>query len=430
MRLRTYVLLIFTLTCIVYFSSFWNKFVWDDEQFIYENVFVQQFDTKNIFTTSTTAGSGIDSNYYRPFTTLSFAIDHSIWGMQELPFHLTNTLLHAFTAVLIFLLLLLLKFSKRQSAAVALMFAVHPIQTEAVTYINSRGDSLYSFFGISSIVMLVLLYKKVQPEFVIYNLRLKLTSFLQLLSIPIFYAASILSKEIGIMIIGLQVISLLYIFYTRDEPFSVKTIKRHLFSVVAVLLNFAIAATYLVLRATALNFNNSFNFYNDTSLYATSIVVRLLTFSKVIWQYFGLLLFPYPLHMERKIDLVTSIFSIWPLLTTLCLFTIVASAIYECKKLKKLYIAFGSAWFFSALLPVSGIIPINGILYEHWLYLPMIGFFILCIGLLNLFLPRNFYQKIKENFGVILSILILVLSILTIRQNYFWSTPIRFYEYL
>ena len=391
---------------------------------------MQQFAIKDIFTTSTTAGSGIDSNYYRPFTTLSFAIDHSFWGMKELPFHLTNTLLHATTAVIIFTLLLLLKFSKRQSAAIALIFAVHPIQTEAVTYINSRGDSLYSFFGISSIVILVLLYKKIQPKFSLYNLHVEFISLLQLITIPILYAASILSKEIGIMVIGLQIISLLHIFYTTDEPFSVKTIKKHLFSVVAVLLNLTIAAIYLVLRATALNFNNSFNFYNDTSLYATSIVVRLLTFSKVIWQYFALLLFPYPLHMERKIELVTSVFSIWPLLTILCIVAIICSATHEYKKLKKMHIAFGSAWFFCALVPVSGIIPINGILYEHWLYLPMVGFFITCFGLLNLFLPKNFYEKIKENFSMILSILILLLSIVTIRQNYFWSTPIRLYEYL
>lgn len=63
-----------------YFSSLGNPYIWDDEQFITTNQYVQTFDISKLFTTSTTSGVGVVSNYYRPVSSIAFAIDAKIWG--------------------------------------------------------------------------------------------------------------------------------------------------------------------------------------------------------------------------------------------------------------------------------------------------------------------------------------------------------------
>ena len=92
MSTKKLVLILIGATFLAYFSSFSNPFIWDDEQFITSNAYVRNFDIGKIFTTNTVAGAGVQSNYYRPLTTLSFAVDTAIWGSNPFGFHLTNLL--------------------------------------------------------------------------------------------------------------------------------------------------------------------------------------------------------------------------------------------------------------------------------------------------------------------------------------------------
>ena len=81
------------------------------------------------------------------------------------------------------------------------------------------------------------------------------------------------------------------------------------------------------------------------------------------------------------------------------------------------------------LVPVSGIIPINGLIYEHWLYMPIIGFLIALYGIKNTVLPQKINSLFTDSLQNILPIIFIILMALTIRQNYIWGTPIRFYTY-
>lgn len=420
------VVLLIIITFAVYFLSFFNQFVWDDEQFIYNNVFVANFDVAKIFTTNTIAGASSISNYYRPLTTLSFAWDYQIWGLNPIGFHLTNTLLHIGAGILLFYLLK--HFLQLKSAAfwIALIFLLHPLQTEAVTYANSRGDSMFAFFGMASLLALSFVIEKKKYKTQIYNLKLSFKKIFFAVLSSLFYILSILGKEIGIAVLGLQALLILFWFAQSKKKTIFTFIKNNFFAISVFGLNALIAAGYLLLRATSLNFNNSFDFYDDQSLYSQSLLVRLLTFSKIIFIYLRLLFIPYPLHMERDTELVTALFSIWPILFFCLLFMIIFISWKEIVSKKTYFISFGWLWFFCMLLPVSGIIAINGLLYEHWLYVPMIGFFIAMFGTLQLF-----KKKIDKNTGKIFLItLCAVYALLTVRQNYLWANPIRFYTYL
>ncbi len=430
MRLRHYLVLLFLIPFLTYLSSFGNAFVWDDEQFIYSNQYVLTFNIPKIFRESTTSGAGTNSDYYRPLTTLSFAFEANLWGLHPLPFHLTNTLLHIATGIFIFLLLLQLGLRRQHSFWLALFFLIHPIQTEAVSYINSRGDSLHAFFGMLSLLSFIAVLKNKTIEFHLYNLKFSFSTLFFTLAAILLYLCAVLSKEIGLAVAGIHSI-IFTLFYFRSTAKTLGAFVKEHAKALQVLAGIGVVIVcYLFLRATALNFNNTFNLYDDDSLYSESLLVRLLTFTKVVWIYCGLLLVPYPLHMERTTELVTSIFSIWPLLTVLLITGLVTLGIKEFRIKKTGYILFGTAWFFGLLVPVSGIIPINGVLYEHWLYLPMVGFF-LVLSRLYQFLSTDKLKIILTRYlQTFLMVVACIYIVLTIRQNYFWSTPVRFYEYL
>jgi tetratricopeptide (TPR) repeat protein len=87
------------------------------------------------------------TNYWHPLTWLSLQLDASLWWPGALGFHLTNILLHSCNATLLFFALYALTGARWRSAAVALLFAVHPLRVESVAWVTERKDVLSSFFG-------------------------------------------------------------------------------------------------------------------------------------------------------------------------------------------------------------------------------------------------------------------------------------------
>ncbi len=420
---------------VVYCTSLFNPFIWDDEQFIYRNSFVTQFQLPQLLTESITSGAGEVSNYYRPLTSLSFAVDYAIWGMRPFGFHLTNTLLHLGAGLFLYFVLRQLSNSPAHPPVfwqewqwwIALFFLIHPVQTEAVSYINSRGDSLYVFLLMTSILSVLLWWQKKRPPLpsLLSDLITPHLQIVLLCTSIITFTLSIFAKELGIL--GAALLPLTVLTFEAQRHASLR--KSVLFLLKKWwlwLLVWSIAAAYLLLRATSLNFQNSFNFYDHTeNIYGQSLSVRLGTFSRVFWTYQQVLLLPFPLHMERSINLEQSILNWWTVATLSFLGVIVSCGWYERHRHKTVWIWFGLLWYLICLLPVSGIIAINGVLYEHWLYLPIVGWLVVGWRTSMLVLP-----KAPLSWKIIgITFLATIYSFLTIRQNYLWGNVIRFYTY-
>ncbi len=401
---------------LTYLSSLFNSFVWDDEQFIQKNVFIREWQyLPQIFTTNTIAGSGQQSNYYRPLTTLSFAVDYHLWGLQPFGFHLTNLIFHTGAAVFLFLFLDELLKRRRTSFWISLVFLTHPLQTEAVTYANSRGDSHYAFWLFLSLYLFLhVLHHKTINLPIYRGKRLSLNSGWLFLLTFLFYLFSLLSKEIALSATALYGMILLFIAPKSKVGWGVLVGLGGL------------AVIYLLLRLTVLNFGNTLNFYQADTEYTRSLVIRLLTFCKVFWTYLSLIFLPFSLHMERDTELVRSFSSGWVLGFLGLLGSLGGLGWFEYLKRKTYFILFGMGWFFVMIAPVSGIVPINGILYEHWLYTPLIGIVITIVGL-GAFLPVKRISSQIFIWG--LGSLVVVYICLTWYQNYLWADPVRFYEY-
>ena len=123
------------------------RFFWDDNDNVVNNIYVKDFTHwKKYFTDNLIAGSGLVSNYYRPFLLVAFAILYKMFELMAEPWHVFNILLHAANSFLLFLFLRRLLRRKFLSLSVSLVFLVHPIQTEAITMITATADPLFFFF--------------------------------------------------------------------------------------------------------------------------------------------------------------------------------------------------------------------------------------------------------------------------------------------
>jgi Tfp pilus assembly protein PilF len=138
-----------TAVIVVFLPVLDNGFVdWDDETAIVTNPGIQGLTTAHLrwMFTSFTLG------HYHPLTWLSMAFDYTLWGLDPAGFHLTNLLLHALNAVLVFRLVLALlerTIGSRGgvalvwwSAAGAVVWAVHPVRVEAVAWATERRELL------------------------------------------------------------------------------------------------------------------------------------------------------------------------------------------------------------------------------------------------------------------------------------------------
>lgn len=404
--------------------------MWDDEQFIVKNVFTTSWKyLPQIFTTNTIAGAGENSNYYRPLTTLSFLIDRSIWGLQPVGFHLTNTVLHAGAAVLLFLIFRKLKMGKMSACCLSLIFGLHPIQTEAVVYMNSRGDSLFIFFLFAAVLSFLYVLEKKTLHFQFQSYNLSLTPLFFGVATCALFVMSILSKEIGV--VGLGLFGLMFLFHVLGKrgKFIQTCIREQRLSCVVMGCSALLFAGYMGLRLTVLNFANTLNFYGSDSVYTTSILVRLATFSRIFVHYLLLLVVPYPLHMERDAPILLSLFNPWTIGVVLLTLGVVVMGVRAYRAHNERAILLGMGWMACAIAPVSGLIPINGLMYEHWLYLPMVGAFLVLFGLVKMGLRMVHWQWKEEVMVGMFLVMMSIYAVLTLRQNWIWRNPISFYTY-
>jgi protein O-mannosyl-transferase len=91
--------------------------------------------------------------HWVPITLLTVMLDWELWGDWAAGHHLTNHLLHAANAALVFLLLQRLTGAPWRSAAVALLFAVHPLRVEPVLWLTGRKDLLSAFWSLVALLM-------------------------------------------------------------------------------------------------------------------------------------------------------------------------------------------------------------------------------------------------------------------------------------
>ena len=149
------VLLIIAATLLVYWPAQFNGFVWDDTALVLRDPLIRSWrllpeSFRHFLFLDATA-----SDFYRPLQRLTFTVDYALWEFFPRGYHLTNIYLHIGAAVTLFFLAerWLGRTRRGWALVVALVWAVHPLHTSAVTYVSGRADPLAALFGFSALFL-------------------------------------------------------------------------------------------------------------------------------------------------------------------------------------------------------------------------------------------------------------------------------------
>lgn len=345
---------------LAYANSFANDFVWDDASSILLHQDVQNpANILQLFTKDQHAYGRGQGNFYRPLVSLTFMID--TWfsrpatpeGVQQptqlffspFIFHLSNTLWHAAAAIAFFALMTIAGAPRPIRVLAPLLYVVHPLHTEAVTYISGRADPMAGAFVLSALCC-----------------ALAFPANRNVVWSSILFIAALLSKESATIYPFLLLLAFLVLRPASKTEEAGAAPKR---SVLLPLISAGvIVGVYGALRFTVLRFASR------GEGVASSFVQRITEAGQAFALYVKLLFVPANLHMERTLDGVPG----WAAAVGWALIAAFAAVAFIAYTAKRDRLAFAMGFFLITWFPISGIFPLNAPMAEHWMYLPMLGF--------------------------------------------------------
>ncbi|MBI5182115.1 MAG: tetratricopeptide repeat protein, partial [Nitrospirae bacterium] len=409
-----------------------------------------------------------EQGLYRPLVTISYIFDYAIWGLNPKGFHLANLILHILTSIIVYLLALEILKNSWPSLIAALVFALHPVHTEAVTWVVGRAEVMAGLFYF--LAFLLYIHSSTFNHSTFQPSTFRLGSY-------IFYFCALLSKEIAIT---LPILLFAYDYYFKkpltpalspkgrggqvepspqrgegvkwslsrkgrgdkreylrqgkrgDEGWSllqgekesslplmggdkgeggiIKWLTTRYLSFIVITL------LYIPIRFAVLGVfgpQKNLSFTSDVGLYE-----RFLTIIVVIGYYIKLLFLPFNLTVDYVFPKIESL-SLPVFIYGGILLASIAIASFLYKRFK--WLSFSIIIFFITLLPVMNIIPIGELIAERFLYIPLISFALL-IGIST----EHFLDGVSSRFlKIVISIPLILLtafySLSTISRNYDWK---------
>ncbi len=408
--------IILLLTTIVYANSIHNDFTnWDDLSLVVENPAIRSLSIDNLIDIFTPKAG----KTYQPVRVLSYAIDYYFWRLNPLGYHLGNIALHGFSAVILYLLLgnLLpqirpessLESNRIIALLASLLFAVHPVNVEAVTWISSRKYGLLALFYFASFYFYIKHSEKGRYHRMYYPLSI------------VSYILSLLSSPFSVT---LPAILFLYDYCRIRDVNLYNIIKSRLLSYLP----------YIVLSISQfIILLNSFTTAPGPvpaikSHEMNNIFYTFLTMLRVLYNYIKNLLFPFWLNNMYVDHTSTSIFEYKVILPLLVIFLLIGILFFQVRADNKVNL-FCLGWFVLTWLPVSNIIPISTKMADRYLYLPAVGLFLLFSLSVYNTSHRWFSRKAKQFVTVpVIAFLIFSLSYLSIDRNRVWANSQTLWE--
>jgi tetratricopeptide (TPR) repeat protein len=339
-------ILLVLISLIAYGPTLFNGFVCDDQVYVLDNRSVTgPLNLHRIFTEPYPPGHP-EQGLYRPAITLSFCLDHKLWGVGSrgaFGFHLTNNLLHALNGVLVLLLLGRLGMSRGTAFVAALLFAVHPALIEAVAWVVGRAELLGMTFGLLAILL-----------FLREPCGLKKGAVLLLWLLAMF------CKEHWLMLPFLVAV----LAVCRSSVVRIE--RRDAIRMAAIAVAMMIA--FWTARSLAIG-----SWRPELTAYTgvVSSFTRITTALMVLWKYVGIWLWPVHLSIQHDIRPVPG--GIW---TVVLLATwILAFWLVWRRRERNVWPLLALSWFWVALLMVSNlVVPVGAVFGERFLYGPTLFF--------------------------------------------------------
>jgi tetratricopeptide (TPR) repeat protein len=394
----------------VYGNIFGNTFLFDDDLLIRINVWLRDWShIGDILTGSTTGGAHIAGGFYRPAQMLLYLILYHLGEGSVFGFHCLNLVLHIANTCLVYKLGSKLKFAPEGVFLAALVWGLHPLHTEAVTYMSGTADPLFAFCCLTSIIILL-------PDF----------TPRKILAIFPLFLLGLLSKETMVMFPLLVMICL---YFTSPNRLKFRTYMK-------TWPLWVVSLAYVGWRMQAKGFDGPQTFshyygmpeFSALKMYAEHPLDRIYTFFATLPAYLKLLIWPTGLHMERSFGIYAALM-LAPVIEGIGLILCAAGVVfYEIRTSRARALSWGLLWFAAAHSPDTGLlIPMNALFLEHWMYLPTVGLFLGIAQTLAMFLQKRNSIERAVVMGAALG-MAAIFSVMTYQQNAVWHDPVSFYE--
>jgi len=350
--------IIAVLVLLAYSNTFSSAFHFDDNPSIVENGSIRHFSWDSFVAQF----SGT-----RPIVNLSLFFNYALSGMNVVGWHIVNIGLHIANSIFLYLFILwtlnlpslYARYgggrAKRMALFGSLLFALHPVQTESVTYIISRTELLATFFYLATFLFFI---KGVRTSKFGYFIG---CFFMSLLAMG--------SKEWAVT---LPAMILLYDFLFIAEG-KIQTMLTRSMAYILVALPWG----YVAYNLTSSKLSGAgFGISGQNNITPWTY---LLTSLNVLWTYIRLLFFPVNQNLDYTYPLAKTLFEFPTLLSLFGHICVVCASLWFYVKKRWTLLPFGAAWFYITLSPTQSFVPILDVIFEHRLYLPSIGFCIFFI---------------------------------------------------
>ena len=349
---------------LVYANSFSAPFVLDDIDSIVENDSIRRL-VPLAPVLSPPANVGVGG---RPVSNLSFALNYAAGGLSVRGYHVVNLAIHIGAALVLFgVVRRTFALARRSTAArafdpiwpafaVALLWLVHPLQTEAVTYVSQRTESLMALFYLLTVYAFI---RGAQAGssgwFVVAVIACLL---------------GVLTKEV---IVTAPVVIFLY-----DRTFLAGSFRDAWAARKKI--HLALAGTWLVLLVLLLDVHERGVGYEAVTWWQYA-----LTECRAILLYLRLAFWPAPLVFDYGTEFVRTPLGAWP--HTLAMVALVAATLWALWRRPR--VGFALACVFILLAPTSSVVPVAGQpVAEHRMYLPLACVVALAVFALHRWSPR------------------------------------------
>jgi len=408
--------LLLLVIVLAYTSSMTGELTFDDAHTIETNSLIKdlpRFSTLDWLAVATSGG--------RPVGALTFGLNYAVHGLEVVGYHLVNVLVHLAVVGLVYWLSRTAYVRAGYAGASDLafvtagVFGLHPIQSQAVSYVAQRYETLASFFYLVALASFVA-FEQLRP------LRWRACAYLGALGA---FVLGLGSKEI---VVTLPMALVLYVGAfpsgaAARRPSGSGVLVRGL----TVVPFFVLAGLYALGRGQGLRRSASVGFALPGAASPVAAATEyFLTQARVLVTYLRLIFVPLGQNLDYDFPPSRNLLEGDTLLALLLLLALGAIAVALWTRCR--VVSFGIAWFFLVLGPTSSIVPIADVIMEHRAYLASWGIVLAAVAAGRAgtrWLSGRLGWRLSRPWGLVaISVLFLALGTTLYERNKVWRTNV------
>lgn len=386
------------VTLAVFSPVLWFDFVdFDDPVYVLQNPLVQGGVTLKAIMQAFTSPYEVN---WIPLTWISHMLDVQLFGMNPMWHHAVSLLLHTASTSVLFLFLRRATGAPLRSAAVAFLFALHPLHVESVAWVSERKDVLSAFFGILTMHAYLRYTESRSP--------------VRYMGVLFFFILGLMAKP---MLIMLPVVLLFMDWWPFEslQRVSVPPAPLRLFIEKIPFIVLSACSAIITLWAQSSD-GNLTQTYTLSARAGRAFISYLIYLWMTVWPADLAVLYPFEKYPPRMYIMLGAL----AVLVALSVVTFLMRNRYP-------YLLAGWGWYVTMLVPVIGFVQIGQhSVADRYTYLPLIGIFIIAVwGACDVSKRLNIDNRVLSALTIVI---MLVMASLTSMQLQHWRNTLTLFS--